>query len=615
MKRLFTWIIVAMSVLCVNAQSINFGNYTGTEKLENWGSSKAETYSVAMKVDQPSMAGLKVTALRIPMNIAAVNVADCSAFLTKELKATSGKATGDIANATFTRDGEWTLVKLSEPYVITSEPFYCGFTFNVTKIESVDDARPIKLMVGVTEGGLEVITTRTYRKWMSLSETIGGSLPVQMVIEGDMASEAVGITKIEDKSIKVGEPGTIRVRLANHGTAPVNKVSYTYSVAGKQVEKTIDLSLSADCYGKSTDIEVETPVIDEKGTYEGVLTVTKVNDKANADKTATAKNAIKITSVVPAKLPLMEEFTGAWCGFCPAGYAAMKLMNERHPDEFVCASYHNGDAMEITQAYPVKVDGFPSANLDRCHNTDPYLGDTKEDMGIDQTWQKQKLLPTTVNVAVSADLDKATGELVVNGTVIACEDVENADYGIAYLITADGMIGDSELWVQHNYFSPGFNGGAYTYTYMEGMEMFNEGGEYQLLVYDDVVVAQSGSKGAVIDGAIPTSLKEAEEYSHTMTFNTNDMVSNLDPTINLVKYAKSLNAIMLVYDKQGQKILNCSKCHVETEVDGAEAIEGIALGSKPVSVYSISGQRLPQMQRGINIVCGTDGKIRKIIKK
>lgn len=607
--------MTVMAVLCVNAQSTNYGNYTGTEKLENWGTSKAETYSVAMKVCQPSMEGMKVVGLRIAMNADARNITECSAFLTKELKATSGKATGDILNAPFTQEGEWTMVKFSEPYILTAEPFYCGYTFKIAKVEDTNDARPVKLMVGVCEEGLEVISSRTYRKWASLSETIGGSLPVQLVLEGNMPSEAVGVAKIEDKSIKTSQAGTFRVRLANHGAKAVDNVTYTYSVAGLQVERTANVTISADSYGALADMEVETPAISKNGTYEGVLTITKVNGKDNADKTATAKNTIRITSVVPHKLPLMEEFTGAWCGFCPAGYVSMKLMNERHPDEFICASYHNGDAMEITQAYPVKVEGFPSANFDRSHATDPYLGDTKEDMGIEKTWQQQCLMPTTVNVEVNAYLDKATGELAVIGNIIACEDVTGADYGIAYIITADGMIGDSELWLQHNYFSPAFNGGAYSHTYNEGMEMFNEGAEYQLLEYDDVVVAQSGSRGAVIDGVVPANIKEADTYSHTMTFNTNNMVSSMDASINLTKYAKSLKAIMLVYDKQGQKILNCNRCEVETNIDAVDALQGITLGSHSQNVYSLSGQRLPEMQKGINIVRGADGKMRKILKK
>lgn len=604
-----------MSVLCVSAQSINYGNYTGTQKLENWGTSKAETYSVAMKVSQPSMEGMKAIGLRIPMNAAAKNITDCSAFLTKELKATSGKATGDILNLTFTQEGEWTTVKFSEPYTLTAEPFYCGYTFKVAKVEDTNDARPVKLMVGVCEEGLEVISSRTYRKWSSLSETIGGSLPIQLIVEGDIPSEAVGVAKIEDKSIKIGQAGNIRVRLVNHGSKAVSNVTYTYSIAGQEVEHTTDVVISADCYGAAADIEVETPVITQNGTYEGVLAITKVNGKDNVDKAATAKNTIRVSTVVPHKLPLMEEFTGAWCGFCPAGYVSMKLMNERHPGDFICASYHNGDAMEITQAYPVKVEGFPSANLDRSHATDPYLGDTKEDMGIEKTWQQQCLLPTTVNVQVRAYLDKATGNLDVIGDVIACEDVDGVDYGIAYIITADGMIGNSELWVQHNYFSPGYSGGAYSYTYTEGMEMFNEGAEYQLLEYDDVVVAQSGSKGAVIDGVIPANIKEAETYSHMMTFNTADMVSSMDANIKLSKYAKRMHAIMLVYDKQGMKVINCNRCEVETDLDAADALQSIALGSNAQSVYSLSGQHLPQMQKGINIVRCADGKMRKVIKK
>lgn len=609
MKRILSIAITLSMMLCAHAQSITFGYYTGYQKLKNWGTGKAETYSAAMLVNQPSMVGGKVTKIRIPMEPEAENITACSAFLTHELKASSGKATGDIANVEFTPDGEeWITVTLPEPYTITSEPFYVGYTFKVTSTNTQDmNASPMVFGMDSQPDGLMVVTSRTYRKWTDLGSAIGGVLAAQIVVEGDMLKEnSAAVGKMKNAYVPLNGESTMAVTILNHGVSDINSIDYTYEAAGQQTQGHADVHIAHDIYGASAYIQVTTPAISTLGDHQGTFTITHVNGKPNSETlAASATNTLRVVRVVPVKHPLMEEFTGAWCGFCPSGWASMRWMNEHHPD-FICASYHNQDAMQITTQYPVKVDGFPMACFDRNHMTDAYQGDYKRDLGIELSWYDECMEIPSANVDVTSSLDMETGVLTVDAQFTFCKDVPEANYGIAYLITADGLCGTNRNWRQHNYFSAEYSNGDYNNMYIEAMDTINQGREYMMLTYDDVVVAQSGSAGKTIDDVIPSSCTDGQVFTHSVTFLTTDMTSTYVEGENLVQHPDRMHAIALIYNKATGHVENCNKCPVMmiTEV-GGDGIESV-MPSLPAghAAYNLAGQRVSSDFRGIVIKGG-----------
>lgn len=604
-------------MLCASAQGISFGYYTGSQKLQNWGTAKAETYSVAMLVDQPSLVGGQVTQIRVPLDPEADKLTACSAFLTRELTATSGKATGDIANVEFTPEGQWTTITLPEPYTITDEPFYVGYTLKVSATNTLDhNAMPLLLIAGNQPGGLMCVTSRTYRKWTDVGASIGGVLPIQLVIQGEVfQADAASVSRIRETSVAVGEPGTVDVLIQNHGTNDISSIDYTYEVAGLQTQGHADVSISHEYYGASAIIQVPTPAISERGEHQGTLTITHVNGQPNHSQQAVGTGLLHVVLVVPVKHPLMEEFTGTWCGFCPAGWASIKWMNEHHSD-FICASYHNDDAMQITTAYPVAVDGFPMACIDRNHITDAYRGDYRQDLGIEQTWLDECNESTVANVDVQAELYQQSGVLSVHAQYQFCQDVAQANYGVAYLITADGLYGNGRNWRQHNYYSADFQNGVYNNMYIAGMDTINQGAEYMLLTFDDVVIAQSGAAGATIDGVIPTSCAEGQQFRHAYNFQTANMVSSYgkeEDRENLVQHPDRLHAIAILYNKATGHVENCNRCKVRV-IDGGEIVDGIevAQSTEPRSAtqYNVMGQRVAGAFRGIVIKNG-----KKILSK
>lgn len=609
LKLLFIMVaalLCAATISANDAETVTWGYYNGSQNLGTWGTSKAETYYVGMKINDASLVGSKITSIKIPLNSSTLS--SCAAWIVRgSLQSNSGQGISDDVNVLFGATEGWNEITLPEPYTIGEGDFYVGVTFTASAL----DFSPMLLMPSDLLETTYIKTSRTYRKWTDLGNSPGACLPLQISVLGNVVkNNAVSVVGLDRVFAKHGETSKAKVTVANNGSNEVTDLDWTYSVAGKTIEGHTDVKVSADFYGAQASFSIDVPAIEENGEYEGTFTVTKVNGVANTGSPASGTHTVKVMNVVPKKVPLMEEFTGAWCGFCPSGYIGMKLMNERHPEDFVCASYHNGDGMQITENYPVSVSGFPSAYFDRNHSTDAYRGDTRKDMGIDDTWSLEcKELPS-LNVYAKADLSTESGVLTVWSDFVLCEDLNSINYDIGYIITADGLHGTGSNWVQHNYYSKDYQNGAYSNMYIEGMDMFNNGAEYQVLVYDDVVVATSGKGASTISGVIPGICNEADEYHHSMTFNIADMNSNYGKKENLVQDNSRLNAIVYVYDNGSHHVVNCAKCHVT--LDQSSGIKNVQNSEYRMqnsengmrNYFNIAGQRLSSPQKGLNIING-----------
>ena len=88
-----------------------------------------------------------------------------------------------------------------------------------------------------------------------------------------------------------------------------------------------------------------------------------------------------LTYSQPAKRVLLEQFTGAWCGWCPDGTVFLDSILAKYPDKVIGVKLHYGDAMETAETYLVNsayamTAGWPSGAVDRIRVYDPYSKDS-----------------------------------------------------------------------------------------------------------------------------------------------------------------------------------------------------------------------------------------------
>lgn len=155
---------------------------------------------------------------------------------------------------------------------------------------------------------------------------------------------------------------------------------------------------------------------------------------------------------------IIEQHTGAWCGWCPDGTVVMDGLIDLYPDQIIGVKFHNGDAMVIPQqatiASELGLGGYPTGNINRA----PYQGKVFNDRTIWKTivdgWLNQ---PAKLTTEVKYDFDESTRKLRINVIAEVIETVNNQLSFNAWIIE-DGLSGEGKAWDQSNYYS---NNGNY----------------------------------------------------------------------------------------------------------------------------------------------------------
>ncbi|MDE6379649.1 MAG: hypothetical protein K2L11_04185, partial [Muribaculaceae bacterium] len=544
-----------------------------------WGKGKSEIYDVAIRISDPALAGKKITAIRAVVN-AYEGIESTSVWLSKEL--TLEKIDGVKVTVPDTYSSEVSVEKitfpgdefqcgqlsasLDTPYVLTEEGIYVGYSLTVPSVpkgEELTNMQKYPLLLSPCDNreSLYMRASKDFLKWVPYNDKLGGAAMIYVTLEGDFAEYCVGIKNLPMVYAKVGEDFVVKTTLSNIGASPVSKIGYSYSVAGKTIEKTFDLSSPiAPDFVNNTVVELPIDAIEEIGEYPLDLKITTVDGGENASSTASASTKVSVLPFVPVHRPMLEEFTGTWCGWCTRGYWALEKLNELYGDAVVLAAYHNGDPMTVTSSYPVPAGtrmGFPSGQLNRNGIEDPYYGNANDGfgMGKEVAASMEIVVPADIQVNAAWSNEEKT-EIKIVSTATFLENKENAGYKIGYLLINNGLSGEGDDWGQHNYF-PGY-ASQYAGTDLEVLTTWPS--VVEGLVFNDVVVDVAGMMG--VDGSVPANVEYNTPYDNEFSF---DIADN-----EVIQDKDKLYVAAFIINPNGT-ILNSNK----VKVDGFTAVNAI----------------------------------------
>lgn len=570
---------------------IYYGIYKGTGTLTTFGTKKAETYDVALRLTDPTLEGLEVRGIRIPVNTNAKNVTDYKVWLTHELTLESGKMVPDIVSVDVTPDGKWAEARLAEPYVIGKEGVYAGYSFKVSSLDASDDADPNRtpLMTVNEENpeGLLLHTNRTYRKWTPLAGS--GSPALVVLIGGErIKPHAATLEAPANLYTLFGKTISATLTLVNHGTEDIKTIDYEIEMGGKTETKHISKSLQGGYYGRSTTFNVTIPAADEPGTYLTKFRVSKVNDEPNEDPQTEVTTPVVYLKEVPLHKPLVEEYTGTWCQYCPRALAGMEKMADKNGDNFVGVAYHVLDEMEFVSSiyHPAQPSGLPSVFIDRVKDFAPLTGQSE--------WEARANIIAPANISVVGEwADEAKTKIRATSTATFIRDFKDNPYRVGYILIANDL--HSTAWSQQNALSgSATTGDAYLDKYIKA------GNPIRDLHYNEVALAQSAENGAGLPESLPADVLGDVAYEHTFEF---DITGNELP---LVK--DKMEVVVVLIDTRTGEAVNCNKGHV-VDPTGIDEISGNAESEKEGAVYDLSGRRVSAPTKGLYIQHG-----KKIIK-
>lgn len=556
----------------------------------NLGYSKAVTISTCIMVEtrNPFIQGNTIKALRFWLgdDISAIN-SDITVWISKQLPASPDEADYKQTIAKANISPRLNEVVLTTPFNSTKvedgEQLYIGYTLTISK-----KAYPIMSVGAEVPGGFFF---NYGGGWIDIYGNDYGNLALQLLIEGNsFPKNAASVGDLGQIVIKAGETKEVPVLLTNEGIDPIASVYFRIKQADgvvTTVNKTLETPLAMN---ERTAVPLTFTAAGEAGKSEVTVTAELVNGANNQSDGAYAYgNVITVTSV-PTVVPVVEEFTGTWCGYCPRGIVGMQDVHDKFGDEVVLIAVHSSDPMDIGDYNPVLnayCDGFPEATISRSVFCDPsYL-----------SYYIPSVMESTVTGKIDltanwADADMTAVSFNTQSTFSYSDD--NGQYGVALVLVEDGMTGTGSDWAQANYYSGSSAAGMEEWT--------SKGREVTGVVFDHVAVAAWD----ILNGAdLPTSFTADSPLAYNYT---GDISAN-----KVIQDKTKLKAVALLIDRTSNTIINAAQCPISDYSTGINELS--AKDNTVVARFAVDGRQLSAPQKGLNIVKMANGKAMKVIVK
>ena len=353
---------------------------------------------------------------------------------------------------------------------------------------------------------------------------------------------------------------SVPVTLAGEGMEPVTSIGYTITTGGTVTEHQLELT---DPVTFMMTAEVLVPIDADASVGESnkVFKLTKVNGVANECTTGNMQASGKLVTVAkkPKVVPVVEEATGTWCGWCARGIPGLALLNKIYRDDVITLAVHgggNGDPM-ILDNYQLDAFSYPSCTINRGEVVDPYYGSGSTAFGISREVEAVQRSYVPAGIEVTADwADANQTKISVKATTTFVENVSNANYRIGYVLAEDGLSGTTPAWYQTNY---------YAGSSLKDDNLVNlTGGESKItnVVYNYIpVAAYEPFEG--IEGSVPATITKDVAMEHAYTI---DIAGN-----NRIQDKQKLSVVALLIDKDTKKIVNAAKFKFDKESDAGSA--------------------------------------------
>ena len=459
--------------------------------------------------------------------------------------------------------------------------------------------------------------------WFDYS-TFGYYLGAEALIGGDkFLKNAATLSDFGEKFASVNQDVVFPVTITNSGLNGIQNFTYEVSINGaKPFETTVTLDNPVEKILDYTTVNVTFNTGEQAGTQKIELALTKVNGEPN-EKESVAKGTLYVLSEAAKKKPLIEEYTGTWCGWCTRGWVALEKLAADFGDDIVLVASHNGDPMEIEEYMDVQqkyIEGYPSMLINRVANVDPYYG--TDDyipyyIKTDVEAAIADVAPASIAVeAVWADEEK-TKINISTETKFFFED-EKSSIAIGYILVADGLTGTGRSWAQANYYTD------YAEEYGNDPylgDLTRMGSYITDMTYNHVAVAGWGVANG-IDGSISGPIKAGEAINNTFEADLNGVLigeDRLSPdpedhvaVLDLIQ-DKELKVVAFLINKNSGEVINANQTLLVDPIVGINAIEEKA-GAETVR-YNVSGQLIKAPQSGLNIIKLSDGTTLKVLVK
>lgn len=291
----------------------------------------------------------------------------------------------------------------------------------------------------------------------------------------DLPSYDMSVKKVETYEHNwLSQSATLSGTIQNLGFDTVTSFRLNYSVnGGAAVSSNVSTTLSALATGSYSIPGYTAPA---EGVYSFKVWADNINgsiaDQVPANDTASTSGIFFYPQVAGLqKNVLVEEFTGAWCGYCPGGAFAVRDLVAAMPSAIPVAIHDQAgrgatsDLMQIADGVTVSNTfntGFPSAMVDRVYYIDQqdvalgfygYTNTNYTNLQLQEaTFRASQATP--VNVSLSdKSYDSTTNQLSVTVNADFLNGLSQGDYRFNLYVVEDSVITSGTGYDQENYYA------------------------------------------------------------------------------------------------------------------------------------------------------------------
>lgn len=530
-------------------------------------------------------------------------------------------------------------VKLPTPFTIPADGALVGYSYDG---KSSDKSIVLAGISSEAAGCFFQYDYEGERNFESLSSIVGMSSSIQIGLDvSDCEANDATVSANPELTTLVNTKQQYPFYITNNSAKPITQLTYSISVDGVNgAEKSLDLSSPIE--SMETASIPYTTAFEDDGVHSVELNISKVNGNTNINKQSSAEYSIIALEKSADRVSVVEEQTGTWCGWCPRGHVALDLLNKQLGDKVVTLAGHfaNGESRvdpmnilgdNITSQAEAFADyggvamilssmlgggGLPGAMFDRVVAADPYVGanttkgknGTYEYGATDLVNLLKEENPSEADFSMTASWadDKNTDIKVDLTTTFNYNRFGSFPYGVAFVLSENGMTGKGANWKQLNYYSKlaGVNGASDFNN--PDMAAWFKAGSYVSTTYDNVVVQAWNPLGnaAIVDKS-KTDIDKGEVIPFSTTLKVNsDLIQNYN-NLTLSALLVNLNSLAVV---------NAAKVVLGNCAAGIEDVNSEA-NNNVVSRYNVNGMRINGAQKGLNIVKLANGKVVKMAVK
>ncbi len=298
--------------------------------------------------------------------------------------------------------------------------------------------------------------------------------------------------------------------VTNEGSTAITSLDVNWKVNNGTTHTHTFTGLNIPPLGSWNFVHPDQLNIPSPGAYQ--LEVWVSNPNGNTDQNTSNDAMSKLVSglsSIPTKNVVLEEFTGAWCGWCPDGALILNQILDDNANA-IGVSVHAGDDMEFTEGGDLANEYapfYPSGMIDR------FLFEGEAEVGLDRgTWithfdeRSGMIVPVSVSLE-NVSFDSSSRQLSADVKATFVGPVQR-DLRLNLFITEDKVTGVGQGYDQRNYYSNNPN--------FPNHPFYNQPDPIVGYEHNHTLRAMMGGTWGDA-GIIPSSVNDGESYSKTYT--------------------------------------------------------------------------------------------------